>query len=494
MKHPNIVIILADDMGFGDVTCYNPDSRIPTPHMDSLAGQGVRFTDMHSPSAVCTPTRYGLLTGRYAWRSNLKSGVLYGYEPALIEKGRLTLPEMLRAQGYDTACIGKWHLGLQYTAKQGMTVDFDAPLPWESVDADIEQKIDLTAPLAEGPTTRGFDYFFGTSGCSTAQPPYAFIENDRFVETPSEYREKIDLTGRPGMTAPSWDHRDADPTFTRKAVEYIESMRDNEHPFFLYLAASAPHEPCLKATVPDFALGKSDAGSRGDLVWLFDWMVGQVTDALDRCGLRDDTLVIVTSDNGALPGDRVRAIPGIEAYDMYGHKSCGDWRGYKAHIWEGGHREPFIANWPGVITGGETRDGLYCMTDIMATCAAVADADLPSDAAEDSLNIIEAISTTAAKGSSPVTGHNRRDGVVHHSHLGVFSARVGDWKLIAESKTSGGWPPPRGEAPVPGGPGQLYNLREDPYETHDLFDVKPDVVAELMDLLDTYQKTGGSVE
>lgn len=491
MKQPNIVIILADDMGYGDVTCYNPGSRIPTPNMDSLAEGGIRYTDMHSPSAVCTPTRYGLLTGRYAWRSNLKSGVLYGYEPALIEHGLLTLPEMLRARGYHTACVGKWHLGMQYTAKKGAQVDFSAPLPWGSLELNIEQKIDLAAPLAEGPTTRGFDYFYGTSGCSTAQPPYAYIENHQFVEVPSEFCRAVDFTGRPGMTAPGWDHKEVDTAFTKKAVEYIETQSRSERPFFLYLAASAPHEPCLEATVPESARGKSGAGSRGDLVWLFDWMVGEVMAALERTGERHHTLVFVTSDNGALPGDRVRNTGGLDAYDMYSHKSCGDWRGYKAHIWEGGHREPFIASWPGVVPAGEVRDGLFCMTDLMATCASITGSDLPYDAAVDSLDIADSL--TGSRDGKTLSGHQRREAVVHHSHFGVFSVRVGEWKLIADSKSSGGWPPPRGEAPVFGSSGQLYNIFEDPHEEHDLYDDKPDIINELSVLLSECQNSGRSV-
>jgi arylsulfatase A-like enzyme len=320
MKEPNIIFIMADDMGYGDVSCYNPDSKIPTPNMDRLAEEGLRFTDAHSPSAVCTPTRYGVLTGRYCWRSRLKRGVLYGYEPPLIERDRLTVAGLLKKAGYNTACIGKWHLGLGFTTKAGQHIDLDRPLPWPNADRAMEEKIDFSKPIKGGPVELGFDYFYGTSGCPTCQPPYGFIENDRFVELPSVYHDRPVYTSRPGMMAPGWEHREADPTIAQKAVEYIEAQASSDKPFFLYLTSDAPHEPCVEGVVPEFARGKSHAGPRGDLVWLFDWMVGQVMEALDRTGKTEDTLLIVTSDNGALPGDRIRDESGQEIYYVYDKK------------------------------------------------------------------------------------------------------------------------------------------------------------------------------
>ena len=486
---PNIIFIMADDMGFGDVGCYNPHSRIPTPNMDRLASQGVRFTDAHSPSAVCTPTRYGVLTGRYCWRSRLKSGVLYGYEPPLIERERLTVAAMLKRAGYHSACIGKWHLGLGFSAKPETPINFAAALPWANASREEEESIDFTKPLTGGPTELGFDYFFGTSGCSTAQPPYGFIENDRFIEEPSVYREKGRFTGRPGMTAPSWNDRDPDLTFSRKAVEYIEERAESEEPFFLYLTPTSPHEPCLEEVVAEFARGKSEAGPRGDMVWLVDWMVGQVMEALDRTGAADKTLIFVTSDNGALPGDRRRNPSGgqsVEAlYRTYGHKSCGDWRGYKAHIWEGGHREPLIARWPRMIEPDTVSHELVCLTDLMATCAAISGQKLPQEAAEDSVNILPALL------NDEIDQPLRRD-LIHHSVRGVFSIRQGPWKCIFDTKGSGGWPPPRGEGPVPGTPGQLYNIVDDPSEEEDLWDERPDLVEKMRASLKRYQEQGRS--
>jgi arylsulfatase A len=484
-QQPNIVFIMADDMGYGDVGCYNPDSKIPTPNMDRLAAEGIRFTDAHSPSAVCTPTRYGVLTGRYCWRSRLKHGVLYGYEPPLIEPERLTVAGLLQNAGYHTACVGKWHLGLGFSTKAGHDFDFHQPLPWPNAGRELEEMLDFTRPLTGGPIDLGFDYFYGASGCPTCQPPYGFIENERFVELPSVYHDEPVYTSRPGMMAPSWDHKDADPIIAQKGVEYIESRADSDQPFFLYLTPSAPHEPCTEGVTPEFARGQSQAGPRGDLVWLVDWMVGRVMDALDRTGKTENTLIFVTSDNGALPGDRVRNENGEGVYRIYDHKSCGDWRGYKAHIWEGGHREPLIARWPGVIEAGRTTDELACLTDLMATCAAIVGSDLPEDTVQDSFNILPAL--LGEERETPI-----REDLIHHSATGVFSIRHGEWKLILETQGSGGWPPPRGGPPEPGIPGQLYHIADDPGETENLWDKYPEVIQRLTALLERQKASGRS--
>lgn len=470
-KRPNIVVIFADDIGYGDFGCYNDECRIPTPNIDRLAAEGMSFHDAHSASAVCTPSRYSLLTGRYCWRSALKSSVLYGYEPPLIETDRFTLPRMLGDVGYATACIGKWHLGLGYSTKPDRYVDFGRHLPWSNACRELEEAIDFSAPLGGGPLELGFDSFFGTSGCSTCQPPYGFIEDRHFVEEPSYYDESPHFTGRSGMTAPSWDHKEADPTFAAKAVEYIESQARDDKPFFLYLAPSAAHEPCNEAVTPEFARGKSEAGPRGDLVWLFDWMVGQVTDALERTELTDSTLVVVSSDNGALAGDRVME-GAQEIWRTYDHLSCGDWRGFKSHIWEGGHREPLIFRWPDRIKPGSASDDLCCLTDLTATCAEIVGAKLPSGAAEDSVSILP---TLMGKPNDSATDRT----VIHHSLTGVFAVRRGDWKAVFGTTDSGGWPPPRGGAAEPGANGQLYHLSVDPREEHNLWDERPDVVVEL---------------
>ncbi len=478
--HPNIVFILADDMGYGDVGCYNPESKIPTPNMDKLAEEGMIFTDAHSPSAVCTPTRYGLLTGRYCWRTSLKKGVLYGYEPPLIETDRMTVGKLLQNAGYHTACIGKWHLGLGYTPKEGRQLDFDRPLPWGNATRDFEEKVDFSKPLFGGPNALGFDYFFGCSGCPTCQPPYGFIENERFVVEPDFYDAEPAFTSRKGMTAPGWEHYKADPAFADKAHEYIHERAESDQPFFLYLAPSAPHEPCVEGVVPPFARGKSDAGPRGDLVWLVDWMVGRVMTALEETGQTENTLIIASSDNGALPGDRIRGQQGMAGYNTYGHKSCGDWRGYKAHIWEGGHREPFIARWPGRIEAGSSCGHLACLTDFISACADIVDQPLPDGAAEDSESLLPALLHGDA--ADPI-----RSDLIHHSSNGVFSIREGEWKLIVGTEGSGGWPPPSGGGPQEGTPGQLYHIENDPQESENLWAERPEMVARLARLLETRQ-------
>jgi arylsulfatase A-like enzyme len=480
MARPNIVFIMADDMGFGDATCYNPDSKIPTPHIDALAAEGVRFTDAHSPSAVCTPTRYGVLTGRYCWRSRLKEGVTGGYDSPLIERSRLTIASMLRQQGYATACIGKWHVGLTFQDADGNPTT-------------REDSVDFTKPVLDGPAALGFEYAWYNAACGTMSPPYGFIQNDRFVDTSFSYFDggPHGQFGSSGMMGADWKTIDADVVIARKAREYIEGRSTDDRPFFLYLTPNAPHEPCVRELVPEFARDKSAAGARGDLVWLFDWIVGEVVDALDGAGLADNTLLIVTSDNGALPGDflleddgrRVAKPDRNFVFRDYGHRSCGALRGHKAHIWEGGHREPLVVRWPGTIAPGTVTGEMVCLTDIMATCAAITGYELPDDAAEDSFDITSALRASG----SPV-----RDAAVHHSSFGVFSIRQDTWKLILDTKTSGGWPTPRGEHPKPGTPGQLYDIAADPAEEHDLWEEKPEVVEELTRRLEGYKQNGRS--
>lgn len=492
-QQPNIIFVLADDMGYGDVGCYNPASKIPTPHLDRLAREGLRFHDAHSCSALCTPSRYGILTGRYCWRTRLPHMVLYGYEPPLIEPDRLTVAGLLQQAGYHTACIGKWHLGLGYSMKPGESFDFAAePLPWEDLANTnraaakaFQEKIDFTARLTGGPTERGFDYFFGTSGCCTGQPPFGFIEGDRFITPPAVYNDCAgDRIGRPGMASPGWDHKDVDIVIARKAVAYIESRTRSDQPFFLYLAPSAPHEPCRENTVPEFARHQSNAGWRGDLVWLFDWVVGQVLAALDRTGQAANTLIIVTSDNGALPGDysiQARGGPANEfGHVLYGHQSCGDWRGYKSHIWEGGHREPLIVRWPGQVAPNTESDPLVGLHDFLATCAAIVGRELPAGSAPDSVSFLPVLHHPATR---------VRDRLIHHGGFGAFSVRDGDWKCIFDTRGSNGFPPPHDNFPVPGAPGQLYNLADDPAEKHNLWDERPDKVAELKAVLQSVRMT-----
>jgi arylsulfatase A-like enzyme len=463
---PNIVFIMADDLGYGDVGCYNPESKIPTPNIDGLARESVRFTDAHSPSAVCTPTRYGVLTGRYCWRSRLKKGVLNGFSRPLIERNQLTVAELLKQHGCRTACIGKWHLGVGWQTKDGRAL---------SSSKEAEQ-VDFTKPLTDGPNQHGFDYSFITAACSTVDSPYVFIENGRCTALPTarmERRDKVTKFGsRPGPMAPCWSNEDVDPTYANKTAEFIKrhQLTHRDKPFFVYLPLSAPHAPWLP---PDFAKGKSKEGPRGDLVWLVDWCVGRVLATLDELNLADNTLVIFTSDNG----------PRIGAER---HKSAGPWRGYKSHVWEGGHRVPFIARWPGRIRPNSTNDELICLTDLIATCAGIVGEELPEDAGQDSHNVLPVL--LGEKHDKPI-----RRTLVSHSSRGVFAIRFDSWKLILETKGSGGWVDPRDRTDYSAeNPGQFYDLAQDPYETNDLWDKRPKDVKWLTNLLEVIIEQGQS--
>ena len=455
---PNVVIILADDLGYGDPRCDNPDSKIPTPNLDRLASRSMRFTDAHSPSAVCTPTRYGLLTGRYCWRTELTSGVLWGRSPALIEPGRATIASMLGGRGFDTMGVGKWHLGL-----------------------GSGEETDYGEPLRPGPVTVGFDRYFGIPA-SLDMEPYLYIRDDGVVSPPTEQVEGSEHRRqggggfwRAGGIAPGFRHVDVLPEIEREAVAFLDDREGDGDPFFLYVPLSAPHTPWLPL---DEYRGRSGAGDYGDFVAQVDATIGRILGALDRSGRSDETLLIVTSDNGAHWPES-----DIERFD---HRANGPWRGQKADIHEGGHRVPFLARWPGRVEAGSTCDATICLTDLMATVASATGTDLPPGAAEDSFDLTPLLLGESSDG--PI-----RPPVVHHSAQGMFAVRVGDWKLI-EGLGSGGFTPPRRIDPStlgPGAPeGQLYNLADDPGERHNLWNDRPEVVSRLHSRLDAIRDAG----
>lgn len=465
---PNIVFIMADDMGYGDAGCYGA-TRIPTPNIDRLASEGMRFTDAHSASAVCTPSRYGVMTGRYCWRSRMTRGVLGGFGAPVIEPDRTTVASMLKARGYATAAVGKWHLGLGWATKDQGPLD-EGRFGWDLDGFDV----DYSKPITGGPTTLGFDYFFGISG-SLDMPPYCFIENDHTVGIPDLEKEPYNTQQSKGLMTPGWRDDQVDVTFATKAVQFVENhtAESPAQPFWLYLTPSAPHRPCM---APDFMEGRSRAGNRGDMVALYDWVVGELLATLQRLNIADNTLVIVTSDNGA----RLTCADGND----YGHKSCGDLRGQKADIWDGGHREPLIVRWPGRVKPGTTCDQTVCLLDFMATFAAIAGAQLDDDDAPDSYNILPAMLGQAPK---PI-----REAIVHHSVSGMFSIRQGPWKLIF-GLGSGGFSKPRDVKPAPGRPGgQLYNMADDPGEMQNLWRTRPDIVERLTAMLENYRTEGRS--
>ena len=383
-EKPNILLLLADDLGYGDVRCYNEQAKVATPHLDRLAREGMRFTDAHSPATVCTPTRYSLMTGQMAFRVPRGGTVFTGVGgPSLIAPGRLTLPAMLRANGYATACVGKWHVGLTFFDKDGQ------PVRGNGIEA--VRRVDFSRRIEGGPVDHGFDRFFGTACCPTTDWLYAFIENDRVPVPPTGVIEKSELPNhpyagdcRPGLIAPDFAMEEVDLVFLKKSLEFLEQhvRQSPGKPFFLFHSAQAVHLPSFAA--PQFK-GKSGAGPHGDFIHQLDWIVGELLSSLEKLGVTDNTLVMFTSDNGP----EVTSVVHMRA--DHGHDGARPWRGVKRDSWEGGHRVPFLVRWPGRVKPGTTSTQLTSLTDVMATVAAVIGAKLPDNAAEDSFNMLPAL-------------------------------------------------------------------------------------------------------
>lgn len=452
-EKPNVIFILADDMGYGDVQALNPErGKIPTPHMDRLAKEGMIFTDAHSSSAVCTPTRYGVLTGRYNWRTKLQKGVLWGFSKPLIDADRLTVPKLLKQQDYNTAMVGKWHLGMDLP-----TLDGKDPIegPKKDIRSPKKTNVDWEGEIKNGPVDVGFDYLYGISA-SLDMAPYIWIENKRFVGAVNN--------DQPLKPAPGFKKIDVLPEIGRKTVEYI-GKQDKSKPFFVYVPLTSPHTPIIPN---EEWQGKSGLGKYGDFVMETDDVVGQIMAAVDASEFAENTIIILTADNGCSPAAKFADL------EEQGHYPSAQFRGSKADIYEGGHRVPFLVRWPKGVEAGSQSDELICLTDLMATCAELAGATLPDDAGEDSVSFAPAL-----KGE-PIA--STREGVVHHSISGHFSYRQGKWKLLL-SKGSGGWSHPREEkvVEVPGGPeGQLFDLEADPGEQNNLYLKNPEVVETLM--------------
>ncbi|MEM7308760.1 MAG: arylsulfatase [Planctomycetota bacterium] len=477
---PNVVLILADDLGYGDVGCFNDESKIPTPHLDRLAAEGLRLTDAHSPSSVCTPTRYGILTGRYAWRTALTKSVLWPWDPPLIEEERLTLPELLRAEGYRTACIGKWHLGWDWPLddESRVTAELDGHT-WEAARrAEIGERVNWDRAIAGGPLAHGFDHYFGDDVPNF--PPYAFLEDERVLTRPTASKPE-GMFGHPGPAAPGWDLSLVMPTLAQRAASWIEAHagEGGAAPFFLYLPLTAPHTPI--APSPHFA-GRSEAGAYGDFVCEVDWLVGEVLAALERAGASGNTLVVFTSDNGSPQRDGTGMSGPVGAVRArFGHDPSRPWRGLKSDAWEGGHRVPLLVRWPGRVPAGAVSDAPFVHTDLYRTLATLVGHELPDDAGEDSFDQLATLTEGAAAA---------RDHLVHHSGQGVFALRVGRWKLIL-GRGSGGfsrWAPPE-DAPA----GQLYDLEADPGEATNVYAERPDVVERLEARLAGLRASGRSV-
>jgi arylsulfatase A-like enzyme len=437
----------------------------------------MRFTDAHAPTAVCTPTRYAILTGRYSWRSRLQRNVLGPWDPPLIAADRLTVPKLLKLHGYTTVCLGKWHLGWAWPTKNGQ--------PARS-GADRLSNVDFTRPIGNGPITRGFDAYFGVD--LPNYPPYCFIEGDRTVGIPSQ--PNLPEHNRPGPMVPGWDWVEIMPELTRRAVRRIEetAATSPRTPLFLYLALTAPHYPVVPAA--EFR-GKSEAGAFGDFVQQVDATVGRVLDALKRTGLAEDTLVIFTSDNGPEITGEVK--PGVyDRAQQYGHFSMGPLRGAKRDAWEGGHRVAFLARWPGKVAAGTVSDQTIAHVDLMATLAALLETRLPDNAGEDSVNLLPVL--LGKQGPAPI-----REATVFQSASGKFVLRKGDWVLIdartGDDNAKRGEPAwfkqLRGYTPHDR-TGELYDLRHDLSQRHNVYTERPEVVRALKELLEQYKRDGRS--
>ena len=451
---PNIVLILADDMGKDSVSAFNGKLGFKTPRMDQLVTQGMTFTEAHSGSALCTPTRYGLLTGRYAWRSRLKRGVLHKWDPPLIEEGRAGMGAMLQAKGYHTACVGKWHLGWD------LPFNSNDPLPVgdrSTRDALVAKMVDWTKPMAGGPVDHGFDYHFGSD--LRMGLPYVYLENRKVLGTPVFQKKRGDTSAV-----------DILPTVTAKAISYIEGQAKKDQPFFLYFSMTSPHSPIAPSAKFD---GISGISPYVDFVIQTDDSIGRVVDAVDQAGIAEDTLIIVTADNGnslnlAKKGGSFEKGVNFEV----------NMRGGKFHIEEGGHKVPFIVRWKGMVAPKTSSNRPICLTDLMATFAEIAGYDLPDNAAEDSVSLLSALKGKAFT----------RDPIINHDAPGDFAIRRGEWKLIIRSTPKGKRTAEKAGLP----PVHLYNVSEDPRELNNRAEQYPELVSRLTKELRTIISNGRS--
>lgn len=470
---PNVLIILADDLGYGDVQCYNPErGKIPTPHIDRLAAQGMRFTDGHSSSGVCSPSRYTLLTGRYHWRTRLQAGIVNVFGEPLIAPDRLTIAGLAKQHGYITACIGKWHLGWDWSIPKDKRALFQGTGGGKDLDARAAawQEV-FSKAIPGGPCSRGFDTYFGTDVPNW--PPYCFIENDRTVGIPSELLPEGNFGGRnlasiKGPALKDWKLERILPALGDRAVDFLADVAKRPEPFLLYLPLTAPHTPLA---VSEEWKGRSGLIPYADFVMQTDALIGRVLDALEKSGVAGKTLVIFTSDNGCAP------YIGAEAMEKMGHFPSGPLRGYKGSAWEGGHRVPFIVRWPGVTKEGSVCSQLVQQADLIATLADVLGTKLPDGAGEDSNSLLPLF-----KGEDkPV-----RENAVNCSMSGVPSVRKGTWKLIL-SPIDGGLPKGDDDDVV-----QLYNLASDLGETRNLANEQPARVADMKAMLEKLISDGRS--
>ncbi len=481
-RQPNIVIIYADDMGYGDLNIQNPNSKIPTPNLDQLASEGMRFTDAHSSSGICSPSRFALLTGTYHWRR--QHGIVGAFGKPFFRDTDITLPQVLKTKGYTTAVIGKWHLGWDWEFKNKPSGEV---MQWDKLrKVYLPGDIDFSKPVAGGPLDRGFDYYFGDGTINF--PPYAWVENDRFLEVPTEEMD-IDNIGfdtkegrwefRPGPKVKDWNPYEVLPTLANKTVEWI-NKQEKDKPFFLYFALPSPHAPIIPNDEFD---GTSEAGGYGDFMVQTDMVVGEVLKALEEKGMEDNTIIIFSSDNGTESYAWERAVE-------YGHFSMGNDRGLKRDLYEGGHHVPFIIKWPGKVEAGSVSNEMISQIDIMATLSSITGTDLPENAAPDSYDITPIIKGEAYK--SPF-----REATVHNTRKSKWGLRKGDWLYINDStggarKMLESFKELRSYTDF-NTESILFNMKDDPEQRVNLYEKYPEKIKEMDSLLRKYLERDFSV-
>lgn len=469
---PNIVYILADDMGYGDVGALNPNCKFPTPHLDQLAADGMAFTDAHTNSSCCTPTRYGIMTGRYAWRTPLKRGVLNGYGNLMIDTKRMTIASLLKQKGYQTACIGKWHMGLDWPSTDG-----------KSASSATSQNCDYASDITGGPLDVGFGYFYGLAG-SLGMPPHGFVENRRLIgelgermKGKSKERNTPFFQCRPGQTVKGFNVYNVLEELTKRGVDYVKKASAKKQPFFLYLSLNSPHSPVAPRHEWQ---EKSGINPYADFVMETDWTVGQIVKALKDAGVSDNTMVLFTTDNGC------SQTAGFDVLAKAGHRPGHLYRGLKGSLYEGGHRVPHLVKWPSQTAKGSVSNETICTTDFLATLAELHDVKLRDSEGEDSVSFLPALRGKAIS--------TKRTGIVHHSSDGHFAYRQGKWKLIlhkcngmTKRKDTGDLPQIKNP-----GPSQLFDLVADPTESNNLYGSQPEIVAQLKKNLSTIISNGRS--
>jgi arylsulfatase A len=487
---PNFVVIFTDDLGYGDLQCYNSESKIPTPHLNRLAQQGIRFTDAHSPSTVCTPSRYSLLTGQLAFRGKASTVFAGVGGRNLIKADQLTLPGMLQQKGYYTGIFGKWHVGMTF-------YDKETGKPVRPGGIEAVRRVDFSRPIPDSPIHRGFNEFFGTLCCPTTDFLYTYIDGDRVTEVPDIVLDKAEKARRQlpdnkytqdfrvGLATKAFEPENVDLVFLEKSQDFLRRHHANRSgkPFYLQLCTQGVHLPSIPA--PKYR-GKTAFGPHGDFIFMLDDVVGQLMQTLDELGYADNTMVLFSSDNGP-------EVPTVTHMRTdHKHDGARPWRGMKRDMWEGGHRVPLIVRWPARVKSNTSSDQLINLTDVMATVAGIVDCDLPADAAQDSFNMLPAL----LGATTPI-----REFALQESWYGFKSIRKGHWKYLDHQgsggnnyKRQGPWGPSEYALPdtAPDAPGQLYNLAEDPGETTNLYHEHPEIVKALKAKLDALVAAGRS--